>query len=330
MARDAARTLRLVGTVNSKNGRLVETILSPGTVWSFDAIANEILPFSREELRAMKAAKGSTGRLWVPGENLDAERLWNARLVDLQTLLRLRWWGELPPGERDSWLFWAGVAVSWLTEPKTLRRELFHLAREVTTKGRIWTDQETKNRLYSVIDRANRAARGETITWRGRQVDPRYHGKRETMLDDLNISEDEQQHMQTLIGPEIRQDRRRQSREMERRERGMIERRLYELRAEHLRRRVYEFREEGMSVAGIARALDISRRHVHRILADDALIVAAAGGPPTETDRAPGSLGYGDEERLLGAVGLRPIHSPDMSHLDLEGLEELEGDDEEQ
>ena len=63
-AKDAARVLRLVGTRNSKSGTLVETIWqdSGDEVWEFDGVANEILPFSRQELQELRAQRRGENR----------------------------------------------------------------------------------------------------------------------------------------------------------------------------------------------------------------------------------------------------------------------------
>jgi len=279
MARDAARFLRLVGTVNSKNRRLVETLDNAGTVWDFDTFADEVLPMTREEIQAARKARAEarTGaRLWTPTRELTAGRLWEARLEDLQTLLNLRWFGQLPPGERDAWMFFAGVAMSWLVEAKSLRRELFHLAREVTQTGKPWTEQETKTRLYAVMERAGKAAKGQSITWQGAKIDPRYRLRTATIVDALGISPAEMEQMRTLIDSDQRAERNRKREELRRRQAGAMERKLYTMQATQRGAEVHRLRQEGWSVQRIAEHLHLSQRHVYRLLTGDVLATAAA------------------------------------------------------
>lgn len=92
-ALDAARLLRLVGTRNSKNGVIVEALTPPGEVWAFDDLANEILPYSREEIAGVPAT-ASEG----------VHTLWEARLTDLQTLRRIRWFGGTFGSLSSRWL----------------------------------------------------------------------------------------------------------------------------------------------------------------------------------------------------------------------------------
>jgi hypothetical protein len=66
--------------------------------------------------------------------------------------------------------------VSYLVPPSVLRRELCQLARQVST----WSENETAQRLQAVMDRAQLAAAGQPIDWRGAKIDPRYRMKDET------------------------------------------------------------------------------------------------------------------------------------------------------
>ena len=106
-ALDAARMLRLIGTRHSRTGVIVEALTPPGAVWDFDDLADEVLPYARAEIadfrirRAARAAKRPPERRRVPSHKFNVETLWEARLTDLQTPRRLRWFGDLPPGQRD-------------------------------------------------------------------------------------------------------------------------------------------------------------------------------------------------------------------------------------
>ncbi len=79
-ALDAARVLRLSGTVNSKSGSYVERIAPVGDVWAFEDLLDEILPMNREEvaeirdIRAARATKRASERLIVPPKGFPPAR----------------------------------------------------------------------------------------------------------------------------------------------------------------------------------------------------------------------------------------------------------------
>lgn len=104
-ATDAARVLRLVGTLNSKSGSLVQTIWEDlDHVWNFDELVEEILPPTpqkpnkaldqRPSSRSGKEAPRKPGT----GPGLTARTLNKARLEDLHKLMDLRGQERLPPG----------------------------------------------------------------------------------------------------------------------------------------------------------------------------------------------------------------------------------------
>jgi hypothetical protein len=58
---DAVRVLRLVGTYNSKSGRMVEIIDNLDEVWRFGELAEEILPIPQERLEEQHALRRENG-----------------------------------------------------------------------------------------------------------------------------------------------------------------------------------------------------------------------------------------------------------------------------
>ena len=174
LATDAARVLRLVGTCNSRSGTMVQAITPVSTAWDFDELADEILPLPRAEivaLRLERAKRRATGRVVLPpARYFTAAGLWELRLSELQRLLGHRWFGTLPPGQRDLWMLLAGTAISYLVPAPIVRREIVALADQVT--GGRWRERETGSSMGTLIRNAERAARGDRIEYRGRLVDP--------------------------------------------------------------------------------------------------------------------------------------------------------------
>jgi AraC-like DNA-binding protein len=264
-ALDAARVLRLIGTRHSRAGVVVEALAPLGELQDFDTLADEVLPMTRAELhdlRVQRALRRPQERLWGPPEGYTGETLWEARLADLQALRRLRWFGDLPPGQRDYWMFIAGVAMSWLAPLPVLQRELFALAKEAAR----WDEPEARNRLSAVMNRARMAARGERVEWGGVKVDSRYRLRSETILELLEVTPAEERQMLTIISSDERRRRDRLRKQEERRKAGAMSRREYEDHATMRRYEVGGLRSEGLSVKQIAAQLEVSERHVKRLL----------------------------------------------------------------
>ena len=112
---------------------------SPTKSYLSPAPRSTTLCAERVKRRAAREAGVRNGHPSLVGFN--AATLWQGRLDELERLLRHRWFGTLPPGHRDAWLFTAGIGASYLTPPSRLRRELFHLARRVA----YWPDSETRH-----------------------------------------------------------------------------------------------------------------------------------------------------------------------------------------
>lgn len=266
-ALDAARVLRVVGTINTDSGLTVEPLSPPGEVWDFDDLADEVLPFTRAEVvdlrirRAARAARSPAERTGAAAWGWNAATLWEARLGDLQALRRIRWFGDLPPGHRDDWMFLACTAMSWLAPPERMVREAYALAREAAA----WQDRETKSRLHAIFKRAQMAAKGETIEWRGQQIDPRYRFRTQTIIEWLEITGEEQRQMRNLIDPSEKYRRMlAQTQEKRRKERGdrLSRDEMYATRREEARR----LAAEGMTAPQVAEALGVHLSSAYRLL----------------------------------------------------------------
>jgi hypothetical protein len=128
----------------------------------------------------------------------------------------IRWFGDLQPGQRDYWMFLAGNAMSWLVPPERLKRELYTLTHEVAG----WHDRESKSRMHAIFERSHMAARGEKVVWEDIEVDPRYRFKTETIIEWLEITDEEQKQMINLISPSEKYRRKRENEDEKRRKAG--------------------------------------------------------------------------------------------------------------
>lgn len=272
VATDAARVLRLIGTVNGHTGALVEAISPLWPAWPFEELAGELLELGRGELRSLavaraaRSARRGTLPARPPSTILTAGTYWEAVLSDLQRLRLHRWLGPLPSGHRDAWMFLAGVAASWLAPAPVLRRELVVLARECAD----WDEPEARARLSAVVARSYSAARGERIEWEGRQVDPRYRFRAETILRWLSIEPEEMRAAGLRVLVDV--DRRREiAAERERRSanatgRTKATREAYLSAAADRRARARELRGQGLSWGQVGEVLGLNA-HAARMLA---------------------------------------------------------------
>jgi DNA-binding CsgD family transcriptional regulator len=262
-SRDAARVLRVVGTRHRRAGVEVEALTTTREARSFDELADAILPFTRAELhdlRVQKALRSSQKPLWTPPKDFTQASLWEARLSDLQALRELRWFGEPMPDFRDRWLFLAGAAMSWISPPEVLRRELHALADEVGG----WTPGHTDSKMHAIFRTAREHQAGKRVEWDGVKLSPRYKFKNHTILEWLEVTPEEERHLKTIISDEERRRRDRERKKRERRRTGEVEltRAEYESRAQERRRRALALRAEGLRTVEIAAELGISQRAV--------------------------------------------------------------------
>lgn len=269
-ARDAARVLRVVGTTNSKNGGPVYSLRDTGPRRPFEELAGSILPADTgedeerpwAELCDIRTQRASRREYKAPRRRTERS-LWVARWVDLQTLRRLRYGDERMADDRDRWLFLAGVAMSWITdppEPEFLERELFCLAEEAGA----WDDARTRSKMQAVLERMRMAARGEKVEWMGYEWDPRYRFRTETILSWLEITPAEERKMFNLIGEDEKRRRNTEGRREKRRAAGA------QPRAETYRKNRISARDLrdhlNLSTAEIAQVMGVSARTARRWL----------------------------------------------------------------
>ncbi len=277
LARDAARVLRLSGTYNSKSKNLVESIFeNRNYVWGFGELADEILPLTSEELeerRAQRRAEKDAREARMDSERRPAanERfssrftlatLSQARFSDLQRLVQLRGLDQLPPGQRDSWMFAATTSLSYLVEPQVFERETITLGRDYAG----WSERETRSRMQAVISRAHAASVGDTVEWNGQQRDPRYRLKNQKIIDMLGITASEETEMQVLISKDTKRQRDRERKERERRSQGAKPRDEYEAEARERRRAALELHKQGKSLREIGKMLGLSHTRIRQMI----------------------------------------------------------------
>lgn len=272
-ARDAARVLRVVGSVNQKSGELVSGSRDSGPAISFDRLfacvtKHRLAERERESPALILASSTSAEPDAAPMKQTStaAQRkqfirpyeLAHARMTDCRTLAALRG-SPLMTDYRSRLLYVYAVATSWYTtSEEQLRAEL-----EVFVANHYEDpDRYSSSRVGSVVDRLRHDRQGIARLWNGRRVANRYKLRNNSIIRLLEISRDEQRQLRTIIGAE-EQHRRRVQR---RRDKGMVERGVYLAEAAEKRARAAELRASGLTHSEIADKLGVTRGHVHYLL----------------------------------------------------------------
>lgn len=277
-ALDAARVFRLVGSDNSRAESCRRTV---GMVWCygspemptrhvFGTLADEVLPVTYAELislRAERAKRKAEGKDKTgPTKFLSAATYWETVLTDLQRLRAYRCpEGALPEGQRDAWLFVAASAMSWISPPEVLGREIIALGHEAAG----WRDSETKSRMSAVIKRARQAAAGQTVIFQGREVDCRYRMKANTIIEWLGIDPTEQRAagLRVLVDEERKRELNTERTKASRHRRGAKDRTAQQAaRLEMGQKALYLQASQGMTVAELAVHLGVSVGLVHKAM----------------------------------------------------------------
>jgi hypothetical protein len=270
---DAARVLRVVGTLHKETGVMVETLAPLGKVANFEELASKILPLHRAELadlrvqRALRRTRPASQPHHLPPQGFTQATLWEARLSDLQHLRELRFMDYQMADFRDRWLFLAGVAMSWLALPTVLQRELYALAHQAGG----WTEAHTRSKLTTVFRTAHLAARGERVSYAGVEVDPRYRFRNQTIIELLEIDAEEERQLTTIISDTERRRRHREKERARKRDAGEVQmsRQDYEERAKDRRAEAQRMAAEGLRAQEIAGSLGVSVHTVRSYLYRD-------------------------------------------------------------
>ena len=310
---DVARVFRLPGTRNSKNGEICRivhrTTDTDGAVvrYNFEFMTEVLLPHARWECARRKKEREERAaqqqrrlprplRRTIRGTETTRRRAYFSYVArDLLELIERR--GGMPEGMRMHALFYLAVShlhaglvdIDVLPERAKLWTKLIDPQ---------WRPQETA--LKTVIEKAQRARQGETVTYAGKAWSPLYTPKRRTLIDLFAISPEEQQQLTTLRCADLSGQERHNA--LRRRFPDRPQARISEERKERAER-ARALRQDGKTIAEIAVALGVSVSTVHRYL--------KPVQPPPETEQPHETTEGGIEE---GALGFSRIADPALDY----------------
>lgn len=274
-AKDCTRVLRLIGSVNSKNGEEVRGWILRPTTWTLADLANEVLGPKKAtrppNVVGMEAAR--TKRAASTHQRTGPYRLWHSRFEDLTKIADYHAFAGngIKPGNRDTLLFLIGTALSWFAAADTLTEAIDRIARTYTPT---LSQREVTTYTQPIIARAIAAARGETVVFKGMTRDPRYAFRTATLRDWLGelIVPELEGTLKALCEPKTEAQVKERERARQRGRSRVKEGRYKNTRAEYLRQvderrnQALALREEGLTHQAIADRLGIGRRQVGNLL----------------------------------------------------------------
>lgn len=267
MSADATRVLRVVGTTNSKaeNFKVSAEPIHP-IRYEFDWLADQILPFTRAEIRDIRAARAlrkiDSTTPAIHAKTGSIYERWYLVYRDLHAIVDHHWFGNgVEAGQRDTVLFHMANALSWFTVSDALENEVESVARQITPS---LSAAEAKGYCSSVIQRARETNQsGE---------EKRYRYRRETLYTQLSplIPDDLLPRLRAIIPNELATERKREtnrkSDQKRRRRAGAVERSAYLGQADEKRTKAQLLHQQGLAVRAIAQQLGISKSAADRYI----------------------------------------------------------------
>ncbi|MCF8567714.1 helix-turn-helix domain-containing protein [Alicyclobacillus tolerans] len=259
-ATDAARILRMGGTVNSKSNEPVLVQYRHEYRYQLRDIEREYLPpLSPKKLREQVDAEAK-----VHHKMYKVYSLHYTRLTDLVKLCELREWNVT--GHREVILFlyryWSCCFLADTEEALQGTLELNEQFTEPLPEREVVRATKSAEKAFYAKSNpeANRIAKEKGYPGAG------YNVRNAKLIEWLDISEDEEVHMQTIIGRNEKRRRDRESTMKQRREQGVRPRDEYIAEAEKRRQEAVRLREQGKSYRAIGSELGISHTQVSRLI----------------------------------------------------------------
>jgi hypothetical protein len=265
-ARDAARVLRIVGSINSKNGATVAGYARPAakmySLRELEAalapyLAPAVTPGGPEPQELATASRPPRRRPLAESQRLRSPRLAQDRIHDLRRLAELR--GGRLTEHRKRFMFALAVSLCWYCfTASDVARELDAFSDEFFADARLYRGRSISTALQRMVDA--KRGRGKSGRCHGKVAeDPRYRLTNSRLIAMLGITHEEQRQLRTIISPAERSRRRAERR----REAGMVE---YQARTADRLERAVELRQKGLTLAAIGAELGVSKQAVHALL----------------------------------------------------------------
>ena len=204
-AADAARIFRLAGSTSSKNGNEVHVQYRHDYRYNLREIQSEYLP----ELTPKKEKKPKRGRKKKVVSLYNQYTLHSARLLDLDKLVTIRK-GEME-GYREIALFlYRYWACCFEKDPQEALNQTLEFNQTFThplPRNEVIRATKSAQKAYEAKSEKETDQRAKTMGYPGAG----YRVSNAKLIDWLGITEEEQKHLKTIIGPKEKNRRRREA-----------------------------------------------------------------------------------------------------------------------
>jgi hypothetical protein len=271
-AKDAARVLRVSGTENSKSGTYAEYhhIAPPASFEAMQRYSNKVS--KAKQPAVAKSQPVTPGR---PTTRPTSRRPNNvrgigkhtaknpftlayARMNDIRTLAELR--GGRLTDLRKTAIYAYALSAAWYSYTvQQLRREVECFIEDCVSSPEAY---KAKHMPLTVFGRKEQSIEGLTIEWQGQRWDARYRIRNDTLINLLQITPAEQQHMTSIISTSEKYARKNLKRNQKRWAEGKATRQAYVAAAAERCQLALELSAAGARQADIAKALNVSVRSV--------------------------------------------------------------------
>ncbi|MGI6427057.1 MAG: hypothetical protein ACOX0L_05640 [Natronincolaceae bacterium] len=266
-ATDAARLLRLPNTINSRNGVLCRILyMDNDLIYSMFDLREEFLGYKKES-NQRKKGKNKKGQNKAKITNFfTSYSLHLARVDDIETLCQLRNWDMR--GYRNKvlhcWIYWRGIYVRDLAQLEKMALEFNNTFLEPLDDQVVSAVVTSSDRaIESFLEYHKQLASKEGLNSSGSILrGTGYNYRNTTLIDMLDITEEEQRHLKTIISTNEKY-RRKNLRRTPRNENGLTKRQ--QQKQENIKA-VKQLADQGLKQREIAKELDITQARVSQIL----------------------------------------------------------------
>lgn len=265
-ATDGARVLRLPNTINSKNNAICRVLYIDDEIeYTMYDLREKYLSYSHKKIIA--SAKKENNKV-ITNSFFNSYSLHITRAEDLITLCELRKYNVI--GYRNMILhcftYWKGIYIRDLEElenqVKELNNNFIEPLKESEVRAIIRCVPKAIEKFIA-YEQGIRTGEKKRVT-KGMRDKEGYWYKNETLIERLDITEEEQSKLKTIIGTRIKYDRKNKKRNISRRnEEGLTPR---EQQKKERIKQIVELREQGLKQIEIAKKIGVSRQAISKLL----------------------------------------------------------------
>lgn len=261
--KDASRVLRLAGTLNSKSKTVAHVLSNNSITYRVDELGEGYFPYTPKAKKVLSKSIGNSNK--VTNINYNIFRLNGDRLRDLNILYNLRG-GDIQQGQRENFLFLYSYYYLLSSRNEEI---LFEELKELRDGFSDKFDNVTNSQIKAIIRHNVKIAKNWKDEKFKKYSNKYYIYKSTTIINMLNITNEEQKVLKTLIGEEEKKEREkvrarnnRKKVKIEKVENGETKKQ----RMEKMKIDIIKLKEEGYKQKDIASKLGVTARTVRNLM----------------------------------------------------------------